>query len=347
MLKHLSNMKIISKKNVIFILKASISILILFIIITNINWGEVSKNLKYANYFLLSIALVFNIFERVELTYKWNLLIWARGIKVSFTRLFFINLIGAFGGLFLPSSLGTDVVRSFYLAKNNSEKSISISSVFVDRIIGLFSLILLGVLSLFFSSDLVPNTNIKFYAIFLFIILLFIFYFFQKRETAFYLKKLLGKIKNRKIPDAINKLHFSILDYKKYPKTLLFSFIITLLVQITRVLTYYFIALSFNISVPIVYFFIFIPIIMLVIMIPISIGGFGVREGTFIAFFALVGMSMNDAVIIAFTNSLINTLVSSLGGVAYLFYNSSMNIPAQKIQEENNFKSTTNIERKN
>ena len=81
--------------------------------------------------------------------------------------------------------------------------------------------------------------------------------------------------------------------------------------------------MAFGVSVPIIYFFLFIPVIMLVLIFPISIGGLGVREGTFIAFFSLVGMSVNDAVIITFTSTFIDTLNTLFGGVAYLFFNSS------------------------
>ena len=65
---------------------------------------------------------------------------------------------------------------------------------------------------------------------------------------------------------------------------------------------------------------------MLVIMIPISIGGLGLREGTFVAFFTLVGMSMNDAVIISFINSFLDTLNTLVfGGGGYLFHKSPSN----------------------
>jgi glycosyltransferase 2 family protein len=324
----------VKKKTIVFIIKAVVSTSLLYLIIINIDWHEVSKNLKSANYILLVVAFILNIVERAELTYKWNLLIWIRGIQISFVRLFFINSIGGFWGLFLPSSLGTDVVRGYYLAKNNSAKSITISSIVVDRILGMFSLMLLGVISLFVAGALIPNTNIRFYALFLFVIVTILFYLFQKEKTAFFIKELLKKIKYKKLTEAISKLHFSILEYRKYPKTLILSFLITVLVQITRVLTYYMIALAFNISFPIIYFFLIIPIIMLVIMIPVSIGGLGVREGTFIASFALVGMSMNNAVIISFSNSFINTLVTSLGGIVYLFYNSSVKLPDMKTEKD-------------
>ena len=313
------------KKTVILILKSGISLIILAIILNKIDWNTVVKNFKNANFFLIFIAFLFNICERIELTYKWNLLIKVRGINVTFIRLFLINMIGTFFGLFLPSSLGTDVVRGYYLVKNNSEKSISVSSVFVDRILGMFSLLLLGVISIFFTGNLIKTFNIKIYIVVLFIFAALFIYLFQKDETIKFLKKILKNVKYKKIIEKGIKLHYSILEYKKYPKTLIFSFAVTLLVQLTRILTYYFVALAFNISVPIIYFFLIVPIIMLVIMIPISIGGLGLKEGTFIAFFTLLGVSINNSAAISFTNTFINTTITLLGGLVYLFYNPSGN----------------------
>jgi glycosyltransferase 2 family protein len=309
------------KKILIFFLKACISISLLTFLLVNIDWDTVLKNLKSANIFLLIVASLLNIIERFEMTYKWNLLIRVRNMIVKFGRLFWINSIGSFLGLFLPSSLGTDVVRGYYLVKNNSEKSVSISSVFVDRVLGMFSLLLLGVVAVFFAGDLISKYNIQTYIIIVFLLAVAVFYLFQKEQSAIILEKLLKKIKHKKIIENGLKLHSSILEYKKYPKTLLISFFITLLVQVTRVLTYYFVALSFNIQISIIYYFLFVPIIMIIIMIPISIGGLGVKEGTFVAFFTLVGMSINDAVMISFINSFLDTLNTLiLGGGGYLFY---------------------------
>ena len=271
------------------------------------------------------IFLVFlsNVFERVELTYKWNMLIRVRGLYISFIRLFLINLIGGFWGLFLPSSVSTDVIRGYYLVKNNSEKSISISSILVDRILSLFALLLFCVVFVLLDGEAVAKYNINIYLPALFIVSLVFFYFFQKEKTAGFIEKILHKIKIKKLTKFVVKLHTSVLEYKKYPRTLFISFLINLLVQVTRVMTYYFIAKAYGISVPIVYFFLFIPVIMLVLIFPISVGGLGVREGTFIAFFSLVGMPVSDAVVISFTNTFIDTLNTLFGGVAYLFFNPS------------------------
>ena len=161
-------------------IKSFISISLLIIIILNIDWKTVFKNLGNANFTLLGLACLLIVVERAAVVYKWNLLIRVRGVYISFSRLFLINLIGSFWGLFIPSSLGTDVARGYYLAKNNSEKSVSVSSVFVDRVLGTFSIALLALASIVIAGDLFSGFNIRLYVILFFVIVVGAFYLFQR-----------------------------------------------------------------------------------------------------------------------------------------------------------------------
>jgi uncharacterized protein (TIRG00374 family) len=316
----------IQKKTFLLALKIIISILLLAFIASKIDWAQALANLYRANYFLIFFVFLLILFERIQLTYKWNLLIRVRGISVGFWRLFIINSIGAFWGLFLPSSIGSDIAKSYYLIKNNSEKSVSISSVLVDRILGILALLLLCVISILVGGSLVSRFNIGFYVSLLLLIFLFFLYLFQKEKTSNFLQRILPKIKFKLFVEKIIKLHLSVLEYKKHPKTLLSAFFLTFIVNITRVLIFYVISLAFNIPIPIIYFFIFIPILTVVIMIPISIGGLGVGEGAFITFFSLVGISINDSIVVVLTNTLANTMFTLIGGLVIFFYNA----PAKK-----------------
>lgn len=312
------------KKNTIFhILKVIVSLLLLAFIASKIDWVQAYSNLKKADYLLIVVVFLLILLERVQLTYKWNLLLWVRGIKISFWRLFWIYAISAFWGLFLPSSIGSDVVKGYYLIKDNAEKAISISSVLVDRILGILTLLLLSIIALYVGGDMISKINIKLYLLAFLFFFLAALYFFQKARTAALLHNLLDKVKFKSIASKIIKLHLSVLEYKKYPKTLYIAFIITLLVNVTRVMIFYILSLAFHIQIPVIYFFIFIPILTVVIMIPISIGGLGVGEGAFITFFALIGISINDSIVIALTNTLTNTIFTLVGGLAILFFSSS------------------------
>jgi uncharacterized protein (TIRG00374 family) len=185
----------IKKKSVVFIIKIAVSILLFSYIISKIDWDQALTNLERANYLILIFVFFLFFLERVEYTYKLNLLIWVRGINVRFWRLFLINSIGAFWGLFLPSSLSADVVKSFYLIRNNSEKSVSISSILLDRILGVLVMLLLCLISLIVGGHLVSTLNIEYYIIIILITFLLFLYLFQKEKTTFFLHKLLLKVK--------------------------------------------------------------------------------------------------------------------------------------------------------
>jgi len=90
-------------------------------------------------------------------------------------------------------------------------------------------------------------------------------------------------------------------------------------VQILRVLLSYYVARAIGIDVSINYFFLFIPIIFLILMIPISIGGFGIREGASVLLFASVGVNQADAFMMGLLTSFVIMLYSIPGGLLFVF----------------------------
>ena len=64
--------------------------------------------------------------------------------------------------------------------------------------------------------------------------------------------------------------------------------------------------------------FIFVPIIMTLMIIPVSISGFGVREGAFVALFGLTGIPSSVSVSLSFLWFLSTAAASLIGLVEYL-----------------------------
>ena len=75
---------------------------------------------------------------------------------------------------------------------------------------------------------------------------------------------------------------------------------------------------------------------MLLIMLP-SINGIGIREGSFVAFFALVGVPSAQAFIISFVVSVLTTLMTAAGCVVYMFDKNAIK-PMAVIPEQPAFK---------
>lgn len=305
--------------SILNIVKILVSISILSFLIYKMDWGEVLRTASKASMIIIAGAILLSVFERILVTYKWAILLWVRGMKISFLKLFSINMIGSFFGLVLPSSLSTDAVRGYMLYKRSYEKVLSASSVIIDRFLALIALLVLSGISFLMLEK--NSYSMQFSQLFLVVFpMLFCCIYLIQSDKTFYRMIMIFDFKFvRNLRQKIYRLRNSIVEYKKFPKTLLICFMYSLAVQLVRVCSYLFIARGYNFDISIIYFLIYVPIIIIVVMIPISVGGLGVREGTFVTFFTSLGFSTSDAVMVAFTSSLITNVLSLSGGVFYIF----------------------------
>lgn len=317
----MNNNKKIGKK-IVFSLKVLISLSLLTYLLSKIEWEKSLLTIQNANFLWLTTAFTLSMLDNMLLTYKWNLLLRVRSKFVSFWRLLAINMIGGFWGLFLPSSLSTDVIRGYYLIKTSSDKAVSVTSIIIDRFISLFALLVFVTIALFFTGDIIKDLQFGYYILGFFLLAGIGIGIINTKSFSIFIDSVNKRFKNQKIINKIIKLRVALLEYNKYPVTLSCSFLLSILVQLERVLWYITISRSFGIDIPFVYYFIFCPLIIVILMIPVSIGGLGVREGAFVAFFTLAGMSLDEAVIVSFTSSLITNIVTVSGGIVYLFYRS-------------------------
>lgn len=299
--------------------KIAVSIAALLLISNSLDIGKTLAAIKLAKIHLLVFSIIITFVEQIVIAHKWIILLKVKNFTISLWRLLTINLIAGFWGLFLPSSLSVDVLRGFYLYKNDSGKVLSASTIIVDRIMGILSLLFVTVIGILISDDLLSKFNVKTYVVILSILVIGICTLIFNFQIYNYITQFLLSKKNSFFSKIVD-LYKVIFEFKGYPFILVKSFFWSVFVQVLRIIAIYLISEAYQLDIGIIYFFILVPITMLTIMIPISVGGIGVREGSFIAFFSLVGLSFNDAVLISLTTTLKVVLFSLFGGFLYLFY---------------------------
>jgi uncharacterized membrane protein YbhN (UPF0104 family) len=108
--------------------------------------------------------------------------------------------------------------------------------------------------------------------------------------------------------------------YKNQRITVLKTFFISLILQITNICAVYIICLGLKVDIPLLSLFIFIPIISTLATIPISISGLGVREASFVLLLGFLGVSPMHATAISFAWFLSVAVGSLPGLVEYLRY---------------------------
>jgi len=117
-------MKVPSKK----IFQIVMSVALMAALFYLIDLKQLKNSIANANVLYLCIALVMILFNRVLMPVKWNLLLRAKGITVSWLDAIRIYSMSAFAGLFLPPTVGCDTVRVVYFRQRKYPVSDILSS---------------------------------------------------------------------------------------------------------------------------------------------------------------------------------------------------------------------------
>ncbi|MBI4397932.1 MAG: flippase-like domain-containing protein [Candidatus Omnitrophica bacterium] len=264
-------------------------------------------------FLLAAIVIYFAGFSLV--TYRLKLVMAVQKIRMNLRNLFSIGLIGFFFNNFLPSSIGGDAVKAYYAYRLSGKKLESFSAVFVDRLMGLFTLIGLAVAALILFRSRLALPNITGAVFLLALACLAVLIFFGSRRAARGFKIFSFLIPSEKFREKIRSLYHSINGYRHHPGPVTASLLLSVMSQSLFIIVSYFLALSLNTFVPLWVFFILIPVIGTVSMVP-SLNGLGVREGAYVYLFSYY-CSSQEAFALSILNYFILILFSCVGGLVY------------------------------
>lgn len=119
------------------LLQLIITVALIAFILYKIDFTVVWESLVSANYGYLFAAFFLVIFNRCLMGYKWNLLLQAVEINLSHLESIKIYFISNFLGLFLLPTVGMDSIRAFMVKKRNHSLEDTLSSILVERLLGL------------------------------------------------------------------------------------------------------------------------------------------------------------------------------------------------------------------
>jgi len=245
-------------------------------------------------FYMIVFVPVFVALITLIRSYKWQLLIRSLGVQYGWRRSIQVTLIGFFVGFITPGRIG-DIARSFYLRNDTKlALSASISTVFVDRLLDLMVVLVLGMFSILLFSQYY-SSRLFYSLISIAVVLFFGLYITTKKRTVKALlrplyKKIIPLKYKAKLSKGFNTFYESVFAYKKNKK-LLFTLLVINIINWFVIFTFmYVIAIIIGLSVSFYYILLIAPIIVLVEIIPISIGGIGTREAAIVFLLSFVNI---------------------------------------------------------
>ena len=249
---------------------------------------------------------------------RWKVLLNAKGIVVPVRKLYSFYLVGFFFNVFLPTSVGGDVARAVDLSRHTRRTADSLSSILVERVLGLMALSIMACLSMGLFFHLNPNRGLLVLTLSATVLLAFIlFAFFGWTALNEKLRAVLRRISYRNLGERIDHGLVSILSYRESPAALAAAIFISFFYQIGAFIAAYILALSLGMEISLIYFFIFMPIITVISMIPISLYAIGVRETAFVYCFKWAGVPESQALALSLLFFSLLIVLSILGGITY------------------------------
>ncbi len=288
------------------LLRVAVSAVLLIWIGCKIDWSSVGSAFArlHLGYWLGAVGLL--LVAQVVSALRWQCFADQLRFPRTLPQLTGIYFIGMYFNLGLPTSVGGDVVRAWYLDAKSGRRLAAFASVLLDRLNGLMVLVGLACVAV----TVVP---------------LDLPWWIPVSVWGLAGCGLLG-LTGLAIVARLDRLRPSrreqlrtMLRILHQPRTLVATTLLSVIVQVASVLNLWLVGLSIDAPVPSAYYWVLAPVISVLTLLPISVNGTGVREWAMIIFLAPLGVNENSAVPLAVLWFAVSGLCGLLGGLVYLF----------------------------
>lgn len=305
-----------NRKQLLNILKIVVSVGLLIFIFSTIDLPAFLRVLQEANAGWLLAALVVMMLGVVIRAWRWKILLDAIGVRVSLGELTAIYFIGFLFNNLLPSGLGGDAMRMVELNRHSQRGSDAVTSVLVDRFLGLSALQAIALLALLSDWGSIPPA-VAYFTVLIFVgglaggLLLINRRLYLTLRARWRLFRRITQIK------MVGNLFES---FQRYPLPALGkSYLVSLLFNLSLITMNIFIGLALGAEASLAQYAVFVPITSLVLVIPISFAGLGVREEAYRQLFGQVDVPAEIAVAMSLMVYFLGNICTGIvGGVVYL-----------------------------
>lgn len=300
-------------KRVKFFAKTGVSAILFFWVVMKVDWKSAWGYVEQVRISFLLLYVMLLFLGMGISSYKWRILTRYKGFKKSFRWHFQTYLAGTFVNNFFPSTIGGDAYRILELGvSSDGKRSPAVSTIFFDRLTGLWALALLGcIFSLFQYQEMIQH--------FFWVLVVVVMGLFLVADI--FLTFDSGGVFTRwgrRISESFGNLLEEMekfRDRKVVARTFSFSIIFMIVgVGFSNYVLFH----AFGLPIGIWQFLSVIFVINAVSALPISVNNIGIKEWAYFIFFGYLGLSTDVAVTVAIVSRFVQMLLSFLALPGYI-----------------------------
>ena len=271
-------------------------------------WSEFGVIVQGISPLILVIVFALAMLSTWLTSIRWSLIDPDLARQMRSWDYFRYVMIGATANMFMPGALGGDAVRIALVAKDlNSQRGVAVAAIIADRWIGLFSIILLGTIACLGATGLAYRTELL--LVLLVMNLAFVFGWFVASSRSIS-DRLLTFIDRpgffwRAMRSVFEAWQRSIEFYAAHPARVLGALSLCLPIHACWFLIVYLLAGEIGVNLSFLSLAMVTALSWVIVAAPISFGGVGVRELSFVYLLSLQGVDAERAVVLGACQSAI------------------------------------------
>jgi glycosyltransferase 2 family protein len=224
-------------------------------------------------------------------TLRWCILLWTQGVKISFWRAYCLTWAGNFASNFLPSTIGGDGFRMLAVHPYTGQKTISIGSVALDRIINMAAM-----------ACLIPAP-----------LMIFGNTLLSLRGAALVLPAGLQRLFEKYFPKVISAFRL----WASKPWAIIYAFLAAWPSNLLPMAATYLLARQLGMNVTYWQVIGVQTVTYFLSVLPISVNGYGLREVAYTTLYTALGSTLEQASTLALVTRFL-TVLSTLPGAFWL-----------------------------
>lgn len=261
--------------------KASLTILLLALTLHAVGMANLGKGFLGLKDRYILVALAAQLASTFIAAYRYRLIMGALEFREGlgfFVRSYFK---GAFLNQTLPGSIGGDAARVLELGRLGYRKRDAFYGVFVDRIVGLAGLLLLNLLANNLAPDLLPRWLFDLINAISLAGIAGMFVLVRVRK--------LRRLERFGVLQPLLALSRQLRRAYHSGQAILEQVGLSVLIHVLSILAMYALAHAVGMDIPFRVLMVVVPPVFLLTLLPVSLAGWGVREGAMVGIFMLLG----------------------------------------------------------
>jgi uncharacterized membrane protein YbhN (UPF0104 family) len=291
--------------------RVAISALLLALVARSIDWGVLGDRLSGAawGWFVLGTGLV--CLALLVGAARWHALLHHANLPTLRGETLRAYGIGIFSNNFLPTAFGGDAVRAWIVGRSGRPLARALTSVFVDRAAALASLLALGWLGVALSSVVVPRQLVT-----PFVVATAAGVLAAVVAVSLLRRRGLGRLLPAVLRPWASEVAATLRAYGRDHRLQVEAMVLSVTFQALMVTALWSLSEGLKLDLSPAILAVVMPLVLIATLMPVSVAGFGVREGAYVVLLGEVGVSAGDATLLSLFSIASLAIASLPGGFA-------------------------------